>query len=103
MSSLLMPVEPEDWLVEDLPAVIHHLGAVVPGRVRSLAGPDGYQSVASDDGPGGVDDGTVLVVVAGDDEYGGELVGVPEIFGIPGAIAHLTEQSESMNSPVRGF
>ena len=103
LSSLPARVDIEDWLDEDLPAVVGRLIATVPERAGLLGLSPGYPSVAGSDGPGGPGDGRVLTLVTHDDEYLHELVGVAEMSGNIDRISHLIEQSESMNSPVRGF
>jgi hypothetical protein len=103
LSSLPALVDIEDWIDEDLPAVVGRLEASVPDRVGMLGLPAGYPSVAGGDGPGDTGGGRVLALVTLDDEIPLELLGAEEMSGTILSISHLTEQSESMNSPVRGF
>ena len=103
LSSLPALVDIEDWLDEDLPAVVGRLEASVPDRVGMLGLPAGYPSVAGGDGPGDSGGGRVLALVTRDDEIPPELLGAEEMSDHIPSISHLTEQTESMNLPVRGF
>lgn len=103
LSSLPTRVDSEDWLDEDLPAAIRRLAPALPGRLTAVGLPAGYWSVASGAGLDVVDDRRLLARVGGDDENAEELAGVPEISGNALPSLYLTEQSESMNSPVRSF
>jgi hypothetical protein len=103
LSSLPALVEIEDWLDEDLPAVVGRLAATVPDRVVMLGLPGGYPSVAGGDGLGDSGGGRVLALVTLDDEISLELISAEEMSGTIPLISYLTEQSESMNVPVRGF
>ena len=103
LSSLPARVDIEDWLDEDLPALVAHLMATVPDRLGILGLPASYPSVAGNDALDDLADGRLLALVTHDDEFLHELVGDAEISGTIARISHLIEQSESMNFPVRGF
>jgi hypothetical protein len=75
LSSLPTRVDVEDWLDEDLPAVLGALAVSVPYGASADGDPDDYWSVAL---VGGVDVSgrdRILAVVADDDESGWQLAG----------------------------